>query len=145
MITLTTKSGVWRIDDSVFIKQYKVINHNNNTTKYFCQLKGSNDFEIVVPVKNYPVEERIIEKAKFTLNVVPIETTETQSETLPSAQSIPSANTGKLTCSTKPKDQTGKVKGEMIWTHKTAPELQISDSNGTVIKQVDVAKMYKRR
>ena len=35
-----------------------------------------------------------------------------------------------------------KYRGEMVWTHKTAPELMIADQN-KVIKDVDIATMYK--
>lgn len=39
-----------------------------------------------------------------------------------------------------------KFKGEMIWTHKTAPEIVIHDEGtGKTIKDVDISQMYKRR
>lgn len=38
-----------------------------------------------------------------------------------------------------------KYQGEMIWSHKTAPEIVIRSPSGKMIKDVDTASMYKRR
>lgn len=38
-----------------------------------------------------------------------------------------------------------KYQGEMIWSHKTAPEIVIRSPSGKMVKDVDTASMYKRR
>ena len=62
------------------------------------------------------------------------------------ALDIPSVSTGLVPRGKSvPDEESIKYRGAMVWSHKTAPEIQIVSPKGKVIKDVDVSTMYKRR
>lgn len=128
-----------KIDPRKILKQTKTIQQNNNSV-YSLHLSNNQILTLKEPLDCFPLE--VINAA--LVQIENKKSVDYDERKLPPA---PETSNSTLMVSSSGRKTLSKeaYRGEMVWTHKTAPEIRISKSNGLIVKDVDIAKMYKRR
>jgi hypothetical protein len=144
-VVILTRKGLSLKLDLDQIKAPTLVLTNCNGNYYTFEYRGQ-QFEAlhigdVEVVQTLDLREK--HKASTQINILP---TPSKVETAP--VSYPSAGTSFVPPGRSVEliaKQADRYRGEMIWSHKTAPEIVIRSSSGKMIKDVDTATMYKRR
>lgn len=132
---IRTKYGLLCVDPESIDKQ--VLNKRNDVITLF--FKNGTKVPIPEPVLDWPLE--VLEIPKI---VIEVKTSKVASDTTVAVE-ILSAGPGVGVPRSSPQKNSDLV-GEMIWTHKTAPEIVIFNrKTGELVKDVDISKMYRRR
>jgi len=129
-----------KLDKKQVVKQTKTIKQNNQAV-YNLFLTNGHVLILSEPLKDFDIEVVALERVESSKSK---EFTPYFEQSLPKA---PPTSDNPLMISAQGKRFLPECayRGEMVWTHKTAPEIRISKPNGQIIKDVDIEKMYKRR
>lgn len=139
MIVTSLFGSKVKIDQTKIIKQTKTIKENNST-EYAIHLVNGQTITLKEPSDRFEIETIDLKaKAKASDHFTPYNE--------PSLPKAPPTSNSTIMVLAKGKNNLSSdtYRGEMVWTHKTAPEIRISKSNGQIVKDVDISKMYKRR
>lgn len=137
ILAMTRSGASIKVLSSLMVYQIK--------THYGVLLKLKNGFslELKLPVPNLLLVE-VKDEVQVEASKV-LSQTESTSPILLNAQQIPSAG-GAMVASVKPDEYAHeKVKGETFFIHKTSPGLIIKRPDGSILHDVKMDDMYKRR
>jgi len=143
MIDVQTNLGLkFKVNPSQIVNQIKI--SNGHQSWYELHLVSGSKIKLMEPIPSLgcvEITERLVAQDLSYSNVLLSIKQPLRAEDCPSVQS--GAWTGKKIQS---EDSEQKYKGEMLWGHKTAPELLIVDkASKQIIKDVDLTKIAKRR
>ena len=145
MVTIKTKFGsTLKMPRSKIMKQVKEL--YDNAERLFVILKGGQRLEVGSLVDSIECEVKDLKRERRNiLDVEPIQEIEYKERKLLDPKDCPSVVTAFCVKGKAPRPDTDKCTGEMVWTHKTSPEIVIRDKDGNIKKDVDYSKMYRRR
>lgn len=140
-----TKSGIRiHLEKDNVKKQTRVESASASTTFFRVEMADGSRVDLSESLSGVPIETsppqstppKVEKKGSYTENLT---------KRLLQAKDIPSVQ-GRMNPPGKKRtaDDDEKYKGEMVFTHKTSPEIAIY-SKDKVVKDVDIKTMYKRR
>jgi len=141
-VRVQTRAGRWvTVPDELVVKQVKVVKRRD--TFYVLHLRNGSQIATNSPVDSVPIELKEDEPVEVAPESTAIPWRDRE---LPSADSAPSANTGKMVAGKNVDYHAAeKYKGETFFTHKTAPGLVIKNPDGNIRHETKMSDMYKRR